>query len=88
MGNKQNSHCVTKYYKKENHYTVSQGAVGDFDPQRKKLASDNIFPNATDMRSLGMPIICLGVGEVLNALSRGRRRKRLFQPLGLFSKRY
>ena len=65
----------------------TQGAVGDFDPQRKKLASDNIFPNATDMRSLGMPIICLGVGEVLNALSRGQRRKRLFQPLGLFCKR-
>ena len=66
----------------------TQGPVGDFDSQRKKLASDNIFPNATDMRSLGMPIICLGVGEVLNALSRGRRRKRLFDPLGLFSKRY
>ena len=73
---------------KLNRETGTQGAVGDFDPQRKKLASDNIFPNATDMRSLGMPIICLGVGEVLNALSRGRRRKRLFQPLGLFSKRY
>ena len=49
-------------------YIFSQGAVGDFDPQRKKLASDNIFPNATDMWSPKMPIIGLGQGEVLNAV--------------------
>ena len=65
---------------------TTQEAVDNSHPQRKKMASDNVFPNPTDMRSQEMPIIFLGVVEVLNALSQRRRRKRKIFQIYVFFK--